>query len=153
NLQLAWSRTMPPGRQYTTPLVHNGVMYLVSPGDVIQALDARSGDLIWEYRRPARRATLERAAADAPESRPSPPARVDIRGVRNMAIYGDKIFHMTADAHIIALSAINGALVWDVAETGPGIHHSAGPFVAAGKVITGRSAAATGRPNIGYIAA
>ena len=51
SLQLAWSLAMEPGEQETTPLVHDGVMYIVHPGDVIQALDATNGDLIWEYRR------------------------------------------------------------------------------------------------------
>ncbi|TVS19370.1 MAG: hypothetical protein EA417_00745, partial [Gammaproteobacteria bacterium] len=37
-LRLVWSRAMEPGGQYTTPLIHNGVMYVNNPGDVIQAL-------------------------------------------------------------------------------------------------------------------
>src|SRR5262245_44102882 len=40
HLQLAWSRAMEPGGQYSTPLVMNGTMFLPNPGDVIQALDA-----------------------------------------------------------------------------------------------------------------
>src|SRR5215510_6635359 len=47
NLQLAWSRVMEPGINQITPLVYKGVMYLGNPGDVIQAIDAASGDLIW----------------------------------------------------------------------------------------------------------
>src|SRR5690606_3748219 len=50
-LQLAWARSMAPGNQETTPLIHDGVMYIANPGDVIQALDAATGALIWEYRR------------------------------------------------------------------------------------------------------
>ena len=46
NLQLAWSRVMEPGLNEITPIVYNGVMYLGNPGDVIQALDATTGDLI-----------------------------------------------------------------------------------------------------------
>ena len=52
NLQLVWSRAMEPGINQATPLVYNGVMYLGNPGDVIQAIDAVSGDLMWEYRHP-----------------------------------------------------------------------------------------------------
>ena len=52
NLQLVWSRVMEPGINEITPIVHNGVMYLGNPGDVIQAIDATNGDLIWEYRHP-----------------------------------------------------------------------------------------------------
>ena len=44
-LQLVWSRAMEPGINQATPLVYNGVMYLGNPGDVIQAIDAATGDL------------------------------------------------------------------------------------------------------------
>src|SRR6202521_2073767 len=50
-LQLAWSWSMDDtGAQEATPLVYDGVMYLPNPRGVIQALDAATGDLIWEYR-------------------------------------------------------------------------------------------------------
>ena len=42
---------MQPGNQQTTPLVHDGVMYLANPGSTVQALNAATGDLLWEYRR------------------------------------------------------------------------------------------------------
>ena len=43
----AWARAIQEG----TPLVHDGVMYLPNPSDHIQAIDATTGDLIWEYKR------------------------------------------------------------------------------------------------------
>src|SRR3977135_2434614 len=50
-LQLAWSGAMDDtGAQEATPLVHDGIMYLPNPRGVIQALDAATGDVIWEYR-------------------------------------------------------------------------------------------------------
>src|SRR5258708_34589294 len=50
-LQLAWSWSLDDtGAQEATPLVYDGVMYMPSPRGVIQALDAATGDLIWEYR-------------------------------------------------------------------------------------------------------
>src|SRR5215472_7997216 len=50
-LQLAWSWAMDDtGAQEATPLVYDGIMYLPNPRGVIQALDAATGDLIWEYR-------------------------------------------------------------------------------------------------------
>src|SRR5215468_257349 len=48
NLQLVWSRMMTTGLNEITPIVHDGVMYLGNPGDVIQAIDAATGDLFWE---------------------------------------------------------------------------------------------------------
>jgi alcohol dehydrogenase (cytochrome c) len=51
SLALAWSRPLGPGIQEGTPLVYRGVMYFPNPSDVIQAIDAKTGDLLWEYRR------------------------------------------------------------------------------------------------------
>ena len=51
-LRMVWSRALGPGRQQQgTPLVYNGVMYMPNPRDLIQAIDAATGDLIWEHRR------------------------------------------------------------------------------------------------------
>jgi glucose dehydrogenase len=49
-LQLVWARTMEAGINEATPIVYKGVMFLGNPNDVIQAIDAASGDLLWEYR-------------------------------------------------------------------------------------------------------
>src|SRR5882724_7168546 len=51
-LQLAWARAMQPGTNEITPIIHDGVMYLGNPRDVIQAIDAATGEIIWEYRHP-----------------------------------------------------------------------------------------------------
>src|SRR6266576_2368403 len=89
-LQLAWSWAMEDtGAQEATPLVYNGVMYLPNPRGIIQALDAATGDLIWEYR---------------PQTPPPTGGGDPERGIqRNVAIFGDRIFGTTGDAHIIAL--------------------------------------------------
>jgi len=134
-LRLAWSRAMEPGGQYATPLVHGGVLYIQHPGDVIQALDATDGDLIWEYRR-----DLEREGRS--------------RNRRNMAIFRERLFHLTDDHHLIALDARDGTLLWEVEEegAGEGIGHMGGPMVAAGVVVSGRSCSPSGGPNLCYIA-
>jgi alcohol dehydrogenase (cytochrome c) len=131
-LQLVWSWAMSDsGSQQATPLVYDGVMYLPNPHGVIQALDAATGDLIWEYRPAA--------------TRPRPTtARVSSRskGIqRSVAIYGDKIFATTNDAHLIALNARTGKLVWEtrVADPELGYEYSSGPIVVRGKVIAGMS--------------
>ena len=51
-LRMVWSRALTAGRQQGTPPVYDGVMYMPNPRDVIQAIDAVTGDLRWEYRRP-----------------------------------------------------------------------------------------------------
>jgi alcohol dehydrogenase (cytochrome c) len=130
-LRLAWSRAMESGEQETTPLVHDGVMYLAHPGDVVQALDAATGDLIWEYR------------AEAP---PAGKTRV-----RNIALFGDKLFHFTKDGpRLIALDARSGRLVWQVDVDG---NFSSGPIVAAGRIVSGRSCSPADGPRACYVAA
>ena len=42
---------MGPGVQEATPLVYHGMMYLPNPSDLVQAINAATGDLIWEYKR------------------------------------------------------------------------------------------------------
>src|SRR5260370_735621 len=50
-LSLAWVRELGPGTHENIPIVHNGVIYVAAPGPVIQALDATTGDLLWEHSR------------------------------------------------------------------------------------------------------
>ena len=80
SLRLVWSWALRTGSQQTTPLVHDGVLYVANPGEIVQALDAATGDLIWEYER----------GADAPGSSfGGPPGG---RMHRNISIYQDKIY-------------------------------------------------------------
>jgi alcohol dehydrogenase (cytochrome c) len=120
-LRLAWAWAMNAGVQEPEPLVYNGVMYLLQPGALLQALDAASGSLIWEYTREL-------------------PKDADGRDVvRNIALYQDKIFMATQDAHIVALDAATGKVAWD-AETGDykgRVNYSTGPIAADGKVFAG----------------
>jgi hypothetical protein len=53
-LQLVWARQLSTtgGRAGTSPLIHDGIMYLVNPNDPITAIDAATGTRIWEYVRP-----------------------------------------------------------------------------------------------------
>ena len=47
-LQLVWSRALNTGQVELIPLVYNGVMYIPHPGGVIEAVDATTGDLVWQ---------------------------------------------------------------------------------------------------------
>ena len=121
-LRLAWVWAMEEGTNQPTPLVHNGVMFLANPGNVIQAVDGRTGTLIWEYRR------------EFPEGFRS------VRGpLRNLAIYQNKLFISTTDAAIVALDARNGSVVWEtqLADYKKGYTNNSGPIVVRGKVING----------------
>ena len=120
-LQLVWGWQMNTGANQPTPLVHEGVMYLANPGNVVQALDAVTGDRLWEYRRDLE-AMVESVLA--PRS-------------RSIAIYGDKVYLNTADAHIVALDRGTGEVAWDheVADNALGYRYTSGPIVANGRVV------------------
>ena len=56
DLRLVWSWSMndSAAANEPTPLAHNGIIYLVNTDNIVQALDGRTGDLIWEnHLRPA----------------------------------------------------------------------------------------------------
>ena len=141
-LQLAWSWAMEnTGAQEATPLVHDGIMYLPNPRGVIQALDAATGDLLWEYRPAATRGSGTGG---------------DGNGVqRNIAIFGDKIFGTTNDAHLIALDARTGKLAWDVqvADSKLGYGYTSGPIVVRGKVIAGMTGCSRYKEDVCFISA
>ena len=141
-LQLAWSWAMDDtGANEATPLVYDGIMYLPNPRGVIQALDAATGDLIWQYRPSAAKAA---EGSDAS------------RGIqRNVAIFGDKIFATTGDAHMIAVDARTGKLVWDtkVADSALGYGYTSGPIVVRGKVIAGMSGCTRYKEDVCFISA
>ena len=129
-LSFVWSSPMEPGPNETTPAVRNGILYIPHSGDVIQALDARTGDLIWEYRR--------EWPADITDGGSLAATTAPI--TRSLAIYDDGIFYSTGDAYVIRLDANTGELLWE-SQVGDYHHtsHSTGPIIANGKVISGRT--------------
>ena len=167
-LQLAWSWSMDDtGAQEATPLVHDGIMYLPNPRGVIQALDAATGDLIWEYRPGAEQSApvaqntgAEQTAIPRLSQRPAAAAAAGgdsdtSRGIqRNVAIFGDKIFATTSDAHVIAVDARTGKLVWDtrVADSKLGYGYTSGPIVVRGTVITGIAGCSRYKDDVCFIA-
>ena len=128
NLQLVWSWSIPPGTDEVTPLVHDGVMYVPSRIG-IQALDAATGDFIWEH---TRRRPQEADANLSITQRPG-------LARRNIAIYGDRIFAATSSAQLIALDARTGELVWEhqVEDNALGYRYTSGPIIVRGRVIAG----------------
>jgi alcohol dehydrogenase (cytochrome c) len=130
-LQLVWSRAMEPGINQATPLVYNGVMYLGNPADVIQAIDAVSGDLLWEYRHPLPPASSFRANHGQRK--------------RSIALYGDYVYTVTWDNVVIALDARTGKLAWQTNRGGDFyVSNSTGPIVANGVVVAGSTCQVAG---------
>jgi alcohol dehydrogenase (cytochrome c) len=122
DLKLAWVIAMRDGSNQVTPLVHDGIMYLTHPGNIVQAIEATTGELIWEY------------------SYPFPPAAMTLGGpVRNIAIYDDKLYLSTYDAALIAIDARTGDLVWRTqkADYRQGYTHTSGPIIGNDVVLSG----------------
>ena len=124
-LQLVWARAMEPGINEATPIIHNGVMFLGNPNDVIQAIDAASGDLLWEYRRnlPSLAAFHNNAWGQRK---------------RSVFLYNDRIYTVTRDNFVLALDAKTGKELWEVNRGGDlNVTNTSGPIVVNGVVIAG----------------
>ncbi|MGD1093010.1 MAG: PQQ-binding-like beta-propeller repeat protein [Bryobacteraceae bacterium] len=139
DLHLVWTWAMNEGPGTTgnqpAPIVHGGVLYVNNTGNVLQALDAKTGELIWENRY----GTNPSAAA-----------------MRGIAIYDDKIFVATADAHLMAFDARNGKQVWNttIGDRSKGEYATtSGPIAVKGKLIQGLGACATYREEKCFISA
>ena len=133
SLSLEWVWNMHEGDSEPSPLVYKGIIYLINPGNVIQALDGKTGELIWEnWAGPANR-----------------------QDMRNIAIYNDKIIQATTDARLIALDARTGEQVWEtaVADNTQGFENSSEPIVADGRVILGLAGCARYIKDDCYISA
>jgi PQQ-dependent dehydrogenase (methanol/ethanol family) len=141
NLALVWSRALAPGVQEGTPLVYNGTMFFPNPLDVVHAIDARTGDLLWQYRR--------QLPDDLQKFFPTPTTN------RNLAIYDNLIIDTSADDFAFALNAQTGQLVWEtkILEYQKGAQQTSGPIIANGKVISGRGCEPEGGPDACVITA
>ncbi len=120
NLQLRWVWSMDEGeRQQITPLVHDGVMFLSNNvTNRVQALNAKTGDLIWEN-------TL------------GPRLTGQQNATRTMALYGDKLFYPATDANLYALDARTGKIAWKLKFSSYGNDKIGGLMIADGKIIAG----------------
>jgi len=121
NLKLAWMWPMHEGgTNQPAPIVYNGTLYLANTGGILQALEARTGKLIWEYH----------VGAD-----------IAPRGIalyRNMLIFHsmERWAVTRQDAFLVALDARTGELVWKVKM--PDVYASnSGPLIANGLIIQG----------------
>ena len=135
-LKMIWTRGMGPGVQESTPLVRGGVMYLPNPLDYIQALDAATGDIKWEYKR--------KLPEDLGRFIPFPSIN------RNLAIYGNTIIDTSADDFVFALDSATGKLAWEtriVDYREDPAQETAGPIIANGKIFSSRGCEPKFTPN------
>jgi alcohol dehydrogenase (cytochrome c) len=124
-LQPAWvvSTGVTNGHE-APPIVNNGVMFVATPGNQVIALDAKTGGLLWRYKRPM------------------PEDIVLLHGTsRGVALFGNKVFFAAAEAVLVALDAVTGQELWTatVEDNRKGYYMSVAPLVANGKVMVGAS--------------
>jgi alcohol dehydrogenase (cytochrome c) len=128
-LRMVFSRGLPPGTQESTPIVHDGVMYMIEPGANLLAIDATTGDEIWEYKRdyPKEVTTLVRGA--------------NLSRSKALAIFEDMIYFTAPDGYIVAVDAKTGKLRWETKafDLETKTEHSGGLIVADSKVISNRT--------------
>jgi len=118
------------------PIVVNGVMFVATPGNQVIAIDARTGTLLWRYRRQL----------------PTPVVLIHPTN-RGVAVYNDKVYFAAGEAVLVALNARTGQEIWTttVAENASGYYMSLAPLVADGKVLIGTSGGELGIR--GYVSA
>lgn len=122
-LRLAWSWTMPAGSNENVPLVRDGTMFVYGYGDILQALDAATGDLLWEYRH-----RLEQGASAFHK--------------RALALHGERVYIGTSDTKVVALDVASGEPVWTtlIGDLAQREQMNGGPVVAEGVVMIGTTA-------------
>jgi alcohol dehydrogenase (cytochrome c) len=129
-LQLKWMLAMNDGgTNETTPVVHNGVMFLLSSGNTVQAINAVTGEVIWQNNiGPAPRNLEPGGSSDE---------------TRSIALYNDKVIVPTPQGRIYGLDARTGKIDWqswisDPQKPDEGQHgNTGGVIVAHGKAIVG----------------
>jgi alcohol dehydrogenase (cytochrome c) len=95
NLQLQWSWSLPPGSNMMVPLVHDGVIFTDNFGDIVEANDATTGEILWRYQYRLKREAYAYHAK------------------KGVALAGRRVIAATSDMHVIALDMKTGALLWD----------------------------------------
>jgi alcohol dehydrogenase (cytochrome c) len=129
-LKLAWS--MATGQiegHQSPPIVNNGYMYVTTPGAQVIALDAASGVELWRWKKDL--------PADMMQLHPTN---------RGVALYGDKVYMATVDAHLVALDARTGKVAWTQAVGDPKAlqYITLAPLAAKGRIMVGSSGGETG---------
>jgi alcohol dehydrogenase (cytochrome c) len=123
-LELKWAYQIQQlDRTETTPLVVDGVMFITESPSNVTAVDAATGRPFWRYEHPL----------------PDDLALCCGRNNRGVAILGETLYMSTNDAHLVALDARTGSLLWntEVADHTKGYTKTAAPLIVKDKVVTG----------------
>jgi alcohol dehydrogenase (cytochrome c) len=134
-LTLKWAWNMNEGgASQVTPIVHAGVIFLSNTSNTVQAIDAHTGELIWE-------------------NRLGPVSVIAYGGTRSLAVYHDKVYVATTDAKLHALDARTGKVVWEQALGSGNNSNTGGVMVMRGKVLAGLTGCDNYSKNNCYISA
>lgn len=124
-LRVEWQRQLPTTaeRIETSPILRGSTLFVTEPPDVVRAIDAASGGILWTYRRAL-------------------PAGVKLccgPNNRGAALLGGRIFVGTLDGHLVALDANTGKVAWDVVVADPDAGYSitGAPLAIDDMIITG----------------
>jgi alcohol dehydrogenase (cytochrome c) len=114
-----------PGILEATPIVVNGVMYLTASNDAY-ALNANNGEVLWHYSRPISSGLVDDASGHIS---------------RGVALWSDRLYMETDNAHLLCLDARSGHLIWDVAYATWNKNYGAtsAPLAIRGKILVGTS--------------
>jgi PQQ-dependent dehydrogenase (methanol/ethanol family) len=126
SLESKWSFQFAGTNVENTPLVVDGIMFVTGALNNAAALDARTGRPIWRYTRRL----------------PMVHAQCTVMTNRGFAMLGDRLYMATLDAHLVALDAKTGSVIWDVtvADYNQGYSITLAPLAVDGKIIVGITA-------------
>jgi len=139
-LGLVWFYDLDTRRgQESTPLVVDGVLYTTSAWSKIQAFDAVTGELLWQFDPKVPGAHAVKACCDVVN--------------RGAAYWNGKIYVGSIDGRLIAVDAMSGKQVWSTQTTDPRKNYTitGAPRVVKGRIIIGNGGAEYGVR--GYVSA
>ena len=125
NLEPVWTFSTGVNEGHEAPpIVNNGIMFIATPQAQVIALNAKTGEEIWRYKK--------ELPEDLFQLHPTS---------RGVGLWQDKLFLATTDDHLVALDAKTGKVAWDqkVQDYKKGQYLTLMPLVVNGKVIVGGS--------------
>ena len=125
----------------STPLVVDGTLYFTGTMNVIRAVDAATGELLWEY---------DPKVADAIRGK----RQAGWKHNRGISFYEGKLFAATWDGRLFALDAKTGKELWSVRtfDIDRALYITGAPKAFNGKVLIGNGGTEAG-PTRGWVTA
>ncbi len=130
-LRLRWIRQFTStGRIEATPMVAGGFIFTTEPPSDVAAIDARSGEVRWQYK------------GAVPDNLPIDTFAAN----RGVAVLGTKLYLEKLDCVLAALNAIDGTVIWQTKVCNPSDDYTltGAPLIVNGSVVVGVSGAEYG---------